>query len=91
MRKWLKVAVAPGISSGLKSASALARRRSHGNLAATEISMTVRDARNKRVLWRGTESGKYALREKARENNLVQAAEKLASKFHDRLEPPATR
>ena len=53
--------------------------------------MTVRDARNKRVLWRGTESGKYALREKARENNLVQAAEKLASKFHDRLEPPATR
>jgi hypothetical protein len=58
------------------------------DLAATEVSMTVLDARNKRVLWRGTESAKYAVREKARENNLVEAAEKLASKFHDRLEPP---
>lgn len=58
------------------------------NLSATEVSMTVRDAHNKRVLWRGTESAKYAVREKARENNLVEAAEKLASKFHDRLEPP---
>jgi hypothetical protein len=58
------------------------------DLSATEVSMTVRDAHNKRVLWRGTESAKYAVREKARENNLVEAAEKLASKFHDRLEPP---
>jgi hypothetical protein len=58
------------------------------DLSATEISMTVLDARNKRILWRGTESAKYAVREKARENNLVEAAEKLASKFHDRLEPP---
>lgn len=59
------------------------------DLSATEVSMTVLDARNKRVLWRGTESAKYAVLEKARENNLVEAAEKLASKFHDRLEPPS--
>jgi len=59
------------------------------DLSATEVSMTVLDARNKRVLWRGTESAKYVVREKARENNLVEAAEKLASKFHGRLEPPA--
>lgn len=57
------------------------------DLSATDVSMTVLDARNKRVLWRGTESAKYAVREKARENNMVEAAEKLASKFHDRLEP----
>jgi hypothetical protein len=57
------------------------------DLSATEVSMTVLDAHNKRVLWQGTESAKYAVREKARENNLVEAAEKLASKFHDRLEP----
>ena len=61
------------------------------DLTATEVSMTVLDAHNKRVLWRGTESAKYAVREKARENNLVEAAEKLASKFHDRLEPPERR
>ena len=61
------------------------------DLSATEITMTVSDARNKRVLWRATESAKYAMRQKSRENNLVEAAEKLASKFHDRLEPPMTR
>lgn len=65
--------------------------RSSKDLSATEVTMTVADARNKRVLWRGTESAKSAVRQKARENNLVEAAEKLASKFHDRLEPPLTR
>jgi hypothetical protein len=27
------------------------------------------------------------MKQKARENNLVEASEKLASRFHDRLEP----
>lgn len=61
------------------------------DLSATEVSMTVLDAHNNRVLWRATESAKYAMRQKARENNLVEAAEKLASKFHDRLESPGRR
>jgi len=51
--------------------------------------MTVSDVRNKRVLWTGTESVKFAMKEKAKENNLVEAAERLASKFHERLEPPS--
>ncbi len=49
--------------------------------------MTVSDVRNKRVLWAATESVKFAMKEKAKENNLVEAAERLASKFHERLEP----
>lgn len=61
------------------------------DFSAIEVTMTVADARSKRVLWRGTESAKSAMRRKARENNLVEAAEKLASRFHDRLEPPLTR
>lgn len=65
--------------------------RSSKDLSATEVTMTVADARNKRVLWRGTESAKYAMRQKARENNLVEAAEKLASKFYERIEPPRAR
>jgi hypothetical protein len=65
--------------------------RSSKDLSATEVTMTVADARNKRVLWRGTESAKYAMRQKARENNLVEAAEKLASKFYERIEPPLAR
>jgi hypothetical protein len=61
------------------------------DLSSTEVSMTVSDAHNKRLLWRGTESAKYSMKQKVRENNLVEAAEKLASKFHDRLEPPSLR
>jgi hypothetical protein len=61
------------------------------DLSAAEVSLTVIDNANKRVLWHGTESAKYAMKQKARENNLVEASEKLASKFHDRLEPAEPR
>lgn len=61
------------------------------DLSSTQITMTVSDAHNKRVLWHATEPAKYSMKEKTRENNLVEAAEKLASKFHDRLEPPSVR
>ena len=57
------------------------------DLSSSEVSLTVIDGSNKRVLWHGTESAKYAMKQKARENNLVEASERLASKFHDRLEP----
>ncbi len=57
------------------------------DISSSEVSLTVIDGNNKRVLWHGTESAKYAMKQKARENNLVEASEKLASKFHDRLEP----
>jgi hypothetical protein len=59
------------------------------DISPTDVKMTVIDARNKRGLWAATESVKFAMKEKAKENNLVDAAERLASKFHDRLEPPA--
>ena len=61
------------------------------DISPTDIKMIVYDARNKRALWSGTETVKFAMKEKARENNLVEAAERLASKFHDRLEPPAAK
>jgi hypothetical protein len=57
------------------------------DLSNAEIVMTVYDARTKQVLWTATETAKSAMKQTARENNLVEAAEKLASKFHDRLEP----
>ena len=59
------------------------------DISPTEIKMAVFDSRNKRPLWAATESVKFAMKEKAKENNLVDAAERLASKFHQRLEPPA--
>lgn len=61
------------------------------DLSPTEITMTVLDAKNKLPLWTASENVKSAMKERARENNLVEAAERLASKFHDRLEPPVAR
>lgn len=62
---------------------------SRKDISPTDVTMTVLDARNKRPLWRATENVKFAMKEKAKENNLVEAAERLARKFHDRLESPA--
>ena len=59
------------------------------DISPTDIKMTVFDSRNKRPLWAATESVKFAVKEKGKENNLVDAAERLASKFHERLEPGA--
>lgn len=51
------------------------------------VRLTVIDGKSKSVLWTATEQPKFAMRKKALENNLVDAAEKLFSKFHDRVEP----
>ena len=59
------------------------------DISPTEVKMTVFDSRNKRALWTATESVKFAMKEKGKENNLVDASERLASKFHERLEPSA--
>jgi hypothetical protein len=61
------------------------------DLSNAEIVMTVYDAKTKRVLWTATETAKSAMKQTTRENNLVEASEKLASKFHNRLEPPPKR
>jgi hypothetical protein len=60
-------------------------------ISPTEIKMTVFDSRNKRALWAASESVKFAMKEKVKENNLVEASERLAAKFHERLEPQATK
>ena len=54
------------------------------------VKLVVYDGRSKAALWSGTEQAKSAMRQKAREDNLVQAAEQLFKKFHDRIEPPPT-
>ncbi len=59
------------------------------DISPTEVKMTVFDSRNKRPLWAVTESVKFAMKEKGKENNLVDASERLASKFHERLEQSA--
>ena len=45
--------------------------------------------KNKKPMWIGREEPKFAVRHKAEETHLVEAAQKLFARFHDRIEPPA--
>ncbi len=57
-------------------------------LSGNTVKLVVYDARNKVPLWSASEQAKSAFRQKAREDNLLQAGQRLVSKFRDRLEPP---
>lgn len=57
------------------------------DLSSGPIRLTVIDGKSKSVLWTGSEQPKFAMRKKSQEDNLVEAAERLFLKFHDRVEP----
>jgi hypothetical protein len=52
------------------------------------IRMVVFDAKSRVQLFASSEIAKSAIKQKTREDNLVEAAQKLFLKFHDRVEPP---
>lgn len=51
------------------------------------ITLTAYD-KNKRPMWIGREEPKFAVRHKAEDEHLLEAAQKLFTRFHDRVEPP---
>lgn len=51
------------------------------------ITLTVYD-KNKKPMWIAREEPKSAIRHKVEETHLVEAAQKLFTRFHDRIEPP---
>lgn len=53
------------------------------------IKLVVSDARTHLPLWSANERPKGAFKEKAVEQNIADASERLLEKFHNRLEPPA--
>jgi hypothetical protein len=57
------------------------------DLSSGPVRLAVIDGKSKSVLWTGFEQPKFALRKKSLEDNLVDASEKLFTKFHDRVEP----
>ena len=52
------------------------------------IILTVYD-KNMKPMWIGREEPKFAIRHKVEEGHLIEAAQKLFMRFHDRIEPPA--
>ncbi len=55
--------------------------------SSSMITVTVMDAANKVTLWRGSEQAKSAMKQKQREDNMVEAAQKLLARFRDEVEP----
>jgi len=56
-------------------------------VSSDPIKITVFEAKSKRPLWSATDKPKFAMKQKTKENNLVESAERLFAKFHDRVEP----
>jgi hypothetical protein len=74
------VSAGPGHGGGGRSAGS--------QVIAAVIKLTVYDAKTRVPLWTATEHPKGAMKKVDRENNEVEAAEQLITKFHDDLEPP---
>ena len=52
------------------------------------IKMVVSDARTHLTLWAASENPKGGFRQRARDEHLVEAAQRLVTKFRERIEPP---
>jgi len=51
------------------------------------VRLTIYDTKSKMLLFVASEQAKSAMKQKAREDNLVEAASKLVTKFRERVEP----
>jgi hypothetical protein len=58
------------------------------NVYEGPIKMVVSDARTHLTLWAASDQPKGGFRQRARDEHLVEAAERLVTKFRERLEPP---
>jgi len=57
------------------------------NISNVPIRMSVLDAKTRLPLFTATEQPKHALKQKSRDDNLVEAAQTLFMKFHQAVEP----
>jgi hypothetical protein len=76
---------------GISASSGPGRGRPIGRSRQGTIAMiklTVYDAKTHIALWTGAERPKGAMKKVDRENNEVEAAQRLVTKFHDDVEPP---
>jgi hypothetical protein len=57
------------------------------DLSNSPVKLVVYDAKSKVALWSAMEQPKMGLKQKAREDKLVEAAQRLLAKFRERVEP----
>jgi hypothetical protein len=58
------------------------------NVYEGPIKMVVADARTHLTLWAASDQPKGGFRQRARDEHLVEAAQRLLTKFRERIEPP---
>lgn len=75
------------ISGRTETAGGKESSASTKQLSGTDVRLVVYDARSKMPLWSASEPAKSAFRQKAREDNLLHAGQRLIAKFRDRVEP----
>jgi hypothetical protein len=79
-----------GVSVGSRTRTATGRMEesttTSRNLSPGAIRLVVYDAKTHVALWSATEQAKGGMRQKTREDNLVQAAARLLTKFRERVE-----
>jgi hypothetical protein len=72
-----------GTSSGRDDAKTTTSRE----LSNSPVKLVVFDAKSKVALWSAMEQPKMGMKQKAREDKLVEAAQRLLAKFRERVEP----
>ena len=79
----VSVSSSASTASGKREEKTTTTRQLSGNT----VKLVVYDARNNVPLWSASEAAKSAFRQKARADNLLQAGQRLVSKFRERVEP----
>jgi hypothetical protein len=60
-------------------------------VGSDRVKMVVQDAKSHITLWAASQQAKSAMKQRSYNDNLVDAAQKLFTQFHDRVEPPAAK
>lgn len=81
------IAISSGTSTDPRGGLPAESTTSTRELQVTRINLIVYDARSKMALWSATEQPKGGLRHKIRQDKVVEASQKLVSKFRERVEP----
>lgn len=74
--------------SGLSGSHNEAKTTTSKESSNGPIKMVVYDGKSKAAMWSATEKPKSGMRKKTQEDNMVEAAERLFTMFHDGIEPP---
>ena len=78
---------APVSDTGVSVSGGGGSGTSRSSAVVTQIRLLILDAHDRVVLWSGNEQPKSSLKEKQRENNVVDASLRLFRRFRDLIEP----